>query len=270
MTSIHPTAVVEQGAELGEGVEVGPYSVIGSNVKIGAGTQVMAHAVIDGNTRLGEGCRVFPFAAVGLQCQDLKFAGEETSVEIGDRTVLRECVTVNCGTDEEKVTRLGDDVFLMAYCHVAHGCRVGNRVIMANSAALGGLVTIEEGAVISAMVGIHQYTRVGTLCMVGGLSRIVKDCPPYMMVVGTPAGVRGLNSIGLKRNGVSAESRSALKDAYRLLYREDLSVNGAVERIRGEVGACPEIDRLLEFIGESKRGLTRGYTGNASGEDETA
>jgi len=217
----------------------------------------MAHAVIDGHTTLGEQCRVFPFAAVGLQCQDLKYEGEETFVEIGDRTVIRECVTVNSGTHEEKVTRIGEDTFLMAYAHVAHGCQVGNRVIMANSVALAGLVTVEDGAVISAMVGIHQYARVGTLCMVGGLSRISQDCLPYMMVVGSPAEVHGLNSLGLKRNGVSVESRRALKDAYRLLYREDLSVAQAVERIRGEVESCPEIEHLLEFIKNSKRGITK-------------
>ncbi|MBM4143325.1 MAG: acyl-ACP--UDP-N-acetylglucosamine O-acyltransferase [Lentisphaerae bacterium] len=257
MSTIHPTAVVDGAAELGADVAIGPCSVIGPRVRLGDGTEVMAHAVIDGRTTLGAGCRVFPFAAIGLQCQDLKFKGEEASVEIGDRTVLREYVTVNAGTEEERVTRIGSDTFLMAYSHVAHGCNVGNRVIMANATMLGGLVTIEDRAVVSALVGIHQYTRVGTMCMVGGLSRISQDCPPYMMVVGSPPAVHGLNAVGLKRNNVDEKARRALKEAYRILYREGLAVPDALARIRAELEPCAELEHLVEFVASSERGITR-------------
>jgi UDP-N-acetylglucosamine acyltransferase len=257
MSCIHPTAVIAPGAEIAEEVEIGPYSIVGPRVKIGAGARIMPHVFLDGWTTLGAGCTVYPFASIGSQTQDLKFKGEITRVEIGDRTTLREYVTVNSGTTPEEVTRVGADCHIMAYSHVAHGTRVGNGVIMANGASLSGHVVVEDQAVIGGMTGVHQFVRIGRLCMIGGMSRVVKDCPPFMMVEGSPAEVRGINSVGMKRRGLSAEAQEAVKDAYRILYREGLSTRQAVERIRAELKACPELEGLLAFIAESERGITK-------------
>lgn len=257
MTNIHPTAVVAPGAELADGVEIGPCSVVGPHVKIGAGTRIMPHVFLDGWTRLGEGCTVFPFASIGSQTQDLKYKGEITRVEIGDRTTLREYVTVNSGTTPEEITRVGSDCHVMAYSHVAHGSRVGNSVIMANGVSLSGHIVVEDQANIGGMTGVHQFVRIGRLCMVGGMSRVTKDCPPFMLVEGAPAEVKGVNSVGMKRRGIPAEAQQLIKDAHRILYREGLSTRQAVERIQAELEACPELEALLKFIAESERGILK-------------
>jgi len=255
MTEVHPTAVVAAGAELGQGVAIGPYCVVGGEVAIGDGTRLMSHVVVDGCTRIGADCRLFPFAAIGTQTQDLKYSGARTVVEIGDRTTLREYVTVNSGTEEGEVVAVGADCHIMAYCHVAHGCRIGNGVIMANASNLAGHITVEDCAVIGGLTGIHQFVRIGTMCMVGGMSRVTQDCPPYMMNVGVPCEVTGINSVGLRRRGVTAGARSALKKAYHILFRENLAMNAAVERARREVESGPEIERLLAFMTSSRRGV---------------
>ncbi len=257
MTHVHPTAIIEVGAELGEGVTVGAYSVIGPNVRIGAGTHVRPHVVIDGHTTMGPECQIFPFACIGMQTQDLKFTGAETSVEIGARTTLREYVTVNSGTNEGEVTRVGDDCTILAYCHVAHACRVGNGVIMSNGATLAGDVIVDDQAIIGGMTGIHQFTRVGRLCMVGACSKIVKDCPPFMIVDGNPPRVRGVNVIGMERKSIEAESRDTLKKAYRILCRKGFSTQQALEEISGSLEPCEELAQLTAFIAESKRGILK-------------
>ena len=257
MSNVHPTAVVDPAAQLGEGVTVGPLAVIGPHVKLGAGTTVMAHGMVDGHTTLGEQCHVFPYACIGMRTQDLKDDGKVSYVEVGDRTVMRECVTINSGTFEGETTRVGSDCLIMAYCHVAHGCRIGNHVIMSNSSQLAGEVDVADGAIIAGVVGIHQFSRVGTMAMVGGASKIQQDCPPYMITDGNPAAVRGLNSIGLKRAQVGPEARSALKQAFRLLHREGLATTTAIERIRAELTSYPELEHLIEFYENSERGVTR-------------
>ena len=257
MNNIHPTAIIADGAQIAENVEIGPYTTIGPHVTIGKGTRIMPHVVIDGHTTLGEECHIFPFASLGTQTQDLKFKGDETSVEIGDRTSIREYVTVNSGTSEGEVTRVGSDCLLMACSHVAHACNVGNGVIMANYSGLAGDVTVEDQAIIAAMSGVHQFARVGRLCMVGGMSKSVKDCPPYMLVDGNPAKVHGINSIGLRRRGMGADALRRLKAAFHILYRMDLSTKDALKAIRDEVETAPEIDHLLDFIEASERGILK-------------
>ena len=257
MTSIHATAVVDKESEMGSDVEIGPYCVIGQEVAIGDGTCLKSHVVLDGCTRIGKECTVFPFATIGTQTQDLKYKGGRTSVEIGDRTTLREYVTVNSATNEGEVTRVGNDCHIMAYGHVAHACRVGNGVIMANCATLAGEVVVQDQAIIGGLSAVHQFVRIGRLCFIGGCTRVTQDCPPFMMVVGNPAEVTGLNSIGLKRKEMAPEARSLLKEVYRALYREGLSTSQALEKIRAKPGICAEVEELLVFIENSGRGIIK-------------
>ncbi len=258
MSKIHPTAIVDAKAELAADVEVGPYAIIGPDVRIGEGTVVQSHAHVVGHTSIGKQCQIFPFACVGMKTQDLKYReGDVTYVEVGDRTVLREFSTVHLGTKPGEVTRVGSDCLIMAYCHVAHGCNVGNSVIMSNVATLAGEVTVEDHAIIGGLAGVHQFCRIGTYAMVGGASKIRQDCPPYMLTesLGNETRVAGPNIVGLQRAGFAPEVRSALKEAYRLLYREGLNRSQALERIKYEVEDCPEIRRLVQFYAESRRGV---------------
>jgi UDP-N-acetylglucosamine acyltransferase len=257
MSSIHPTAVIEDGAQLGSDVTIGAYCVIGKHVSIGDGSCLHPHVVIDGHTTIGANCNLFSFACIGSQTQDLKFRGGSSTVDIGEGTTLREYVTVNSGTHEGEQTVVGAKCHIMAYCHVAHACHVGNNVIMANGATLAGDVRVEDQAVIGGLSGVHQFCRIGRMCMVGGCTKIVKDCPPYMMVDGNPAMVRGLNLIGLERRGVSPEDRQLLKKAYRLLYRQSLSVQQAIDKIRETLGSFESLDHLVAFVEASERGILK-------------
>lgn len=256
MSNIHPTAVVGEGATLGENVSIGPYAVIGPEVTIGSGTTVMSHAVIDGYTFVGADCVIHPFARLGGQTQDLKFKGGRPGVRIGDRTVIREYVTVNAATNDGEFTEVGSDCLLMAYVHVAHCCKVGNKVIMANMTQLAGHVEIEDMATLEGNVGVVQFCRVGTMAFIGGVSTIRKDIPPYMIAVGDPAQVRSTNKIGMDRRGVSPEARREIKEAFRLLYRSGLTVSQATEKIRAELELIPEIEHLLNFIETTKTGIS--------------
>ncbi|MEI6167223.1 MAG: acyl-ACP--UDP-N-acetylglucosamine O-acyltransferase [bacterium] len=258
MTKIHPSAIVHEGALLGVDVEIGPYSIIGPNVKLGDRTKVMPQVFLDGHTSMGAECIVFPFASIGSQTQDLKYkVGNKTYVEIGDRTTVREYVTINSGTMDGEVTKVGSGSLIMAYCHVAHGCKVGNRVIMANNASLSGDVLVEDDVVIGGMSGIHQFTRIGTCAMIGGLAKITQDVPPYMLVDGNPSGVHGINSVKLQRLNVSVETVALVKKAFKLLYREGLSTRQAMERIHAELPKVPEIEHLIKFIETSERGILK-------------
>jgi len=257
MTKIHPSAIVDKGAQIGEGVEIGPFSVIGPHVRIGDRTKVMSHVVLDGHTTVGADCSISPFACIGTETQDLKYRGAVSFVEIGDHTVLREYVTVNSATEEGQVTRVGSRCFITAYCHVAHACSVGNEVIMSSFAALAGHVHVEDRVIIGGMTAVHQFVRIGTMCMIGGCSRITQDCPPYMMVVGNPAEVHGPNTVGLRRRNVPAETRQLLKDAYKILYRKGLATGEAVRQIHSEVKMTAETRRFVEFVESSERGILR-------------
>jgi UDP-N-acetylglucosamine acyltransferase len=256
MSAIHATAIVDPAAALGADVEIGPYCVIGPHVRLGDGTRLLSHVVVDGHTTIGRNCRLFPFACIGMMTQDLKYAGGVTYAEIGDGTTLREYATVHTGTKEGEVTRVGSNCLIMAYCHVAHGCVVGNGVILSNVSQLAGEVQVHDGVIIAGMTGVHQFCRIGAHAMVGGASRIVMDCPPYMITEGNPAEVRGPNAIGLQRRNVPEAARSALKQAYRLLYREGLNRTQALARIRQDLPDLPEMRLLAEFYEQSQRGVT--------------
>ena len=258
MATIHPTAIVDAKAQLDSDVDVGPYAIIGPDVKIGEGTVVQAHAYVSGHTTIGKRCEIFPFACVGMKSQDLKYkAGDVTYVDVGDETVLREFSTLHLGTKPGEVTRVGSRCLIMAYCHIAHGCAVGNDVIMSNLATLAGEVTIEDFAIIGGMAGIHQFCRIGTHAMIGGATKIRQDCPPFMVVdiAGSEIRVLGPNIVGLQRRGFSSEVRAALKEAYKLIYREGLNRTQALERIKYEVPDLPEVKTLVDFYHNSTRGV---------------
>ncbi|HEU5359867.1 MAG TPA: acyl-ACP--UDP-N-acetylglucosamine O-acyltransferase [Candidatus Deferrimicrobiaceae bacterium] len=259
---IHPTAIIDPGAVLGEGVEIGAYAVVGPQVTLGDGCRIGSHAIVESHARIGKGTRIFSFASVGAPPQDLKYRGEETWVEIGEGSTIREYVTVNRGTVAGGgMTRVGSGVLLMAYCHVAHDCHVGDRVIMANAATLGGHVEVGSGAIIGGLVGVHQFVRIGSFAIVGALSGIPLDIPPYVTAVVARGqkgrGLYGLNLIGLKRNRFSEETITELKKAYRILFRMGLPLREALSRVESETAPLPEVRHLLEFVRTSKRGVQR-------------
>ena len=235
-------------------MSVGPYSVVGEHVTIGDGTAIGAHCVIDGRTTMGTDNQIFTGAVIGSIPQDLKYRGEETILVIGDRNKVREYVTINPGTEGGGgKTAIGSDCLLMAYAHVAHDCLLGDRVVLANSVALAGHITIEDRAVIGGLVGVHQFVRVGMLSIVGGCSRVIQDVPPYATCVGYPAKVYGLNTEGLRRAGMSEENRQALHHAFRILFHSKLSMSHALEQVAQELGgreSSPELTHLLDFIRE--------------------
>ena len=257
MTQIHPTAIVSPKAELGKDVQVGAYAIIGAHVKIGDSAIIHPHAIVEGLTTIGECCEIFPGACVGLRCQDLKYSGEKTYVEIGARTVIRECVTVNSSTGEGSKTAIGEDCFLMAYSHVGHNCRLANGVIMANLASLAGHILIEDKAVIGGLVGIHQFVHIGTLAMIGGLSKVNQDVPPYALSDGVPCSVRDINAVGLRRHGVAPETRNVIRRAFKILFKSGLATTHAMEIVRRDLPQIPEIVHLLDFIAQSERGIGR-------------
>ena len=254
--AIHPTAVVDRRARLGEGVRIGAFSVIGPDVTLEAGADVGHHVVLEGRVVIGPGARVGHGSVIGGEPQDLKFKpGTPSGVRIGARTVLREYVTVHRATHPEGWTEIGADCLLMGSSHVAHDCRVGNGVIVINYAGLTGHCEIGDRATIGGLSGLHPFTRVGEHAYIGGVAKVVSDVPPYMLVDGIPATARGVNVIGLRRAGMSAADRRLLQDAYRLLYRSGLAPKSAVERIREELPANPVLTRLLDFVVASRRGI---------------
>lgn len=257
MTVIHPTAIVDRNANVGQDAEIGPYAVVGPHVTLGDGVKVMGHVFLDGWTTIGAGCTIFPFASIGTQTQDLKYAGARTCVSIGEKTTLREYVTVNSATNEGEVTKVGSNCHIMAYSHVAHACAVGNGVIIANGGMLGGHLVVEDQAVIGGLCALHQFVRIGRLAMLGAMSKITQDVPPFMMADGNPASVRGINAVGLERRNVDPEARKALKHAHRVLYRDGLSTRQALEKIRAEVTMCPEVRHLIGFVEASERGIIK-------------
>lgn len=255
---IHPTAIISPDAQLEEGVEIGPYVVIGSDVKIGKNTIIGPHTVIEDFTRIGEGCHIFQFCSIGAPPQDLKFGGEKTRVVIGNFNTIREFVTIHRATSADiGVTIIGDYNLIMAYAHVAHNCKLDNRIIMSNAATLAGHVHIEDYAIISGLTGIHQFCRLGAHCMIGGASAVVKDVPPYAIAQGNHAKLFGLNIVGLKRRNFSENAIKALKDAYSIIFRSDLLLEAALKKAQDEVADCPEVRYFIQFIKESERGVCR-------------
>lgn len=259
-SKIHPTAIIDPAAQIAANVEIGPYCVISANVSIGEGTVLHSHVNVTGWTTIGKDCIIYPFAAIGGDPQDLKFAGEKSYVVIGDRVKIHEYVTVHRGTGEETVTRIGNDVLLMACSHVAHNCKLGNRVIAANYVGIAGHAIIEDNAIIGGMSGIHQFTKVGRNAMIGGMSRIVQDIPPFVIVGGNPSMVMGLNSVGIARAGIPPANRSELKKAYKILYRSGLALDKAIETMEHELIMTPEVEHLLRWLRNVDRGICRGAT----------
>lgn len=261
-TLIHPTAVIHPKAELDSTVSVGPYAVIGEKVQIAADTEIGAHVVIDGHTEIGVGNQIFPSAAIGLPPQDLKYKGAASRVKIGDYNQIREFVTINRATEEGHFTQIGSNNLLMAYVHVAHDCVIEDGVVIANSVALAGHIHIESKAFIGGVLGVHQFVHIGRMAMLGGMSRIDRDVPPFMLVEGNPSRVRSLNLVGLKRAGLSDEEMNILKKAFRLLYRSEYTLSEAIEQL----SLLPEyesIQHLRQFLqlsttGDKRRGIIPG------------
>jgi UDP-N-acetylglucosamine acyltransferase len=262
VSNIHPTAIVADGASLDPTVMVGPYAVIGPQVSIGPGTTVGAHCVIEGRTTIGTDNRIFQFASLGAAPQDKKYAGEPTRLVIGDRNTIREFCTFNLGTMQDQgVTTIGDDNWIMAYVHIAHDCVVSNQTILANNATLAGHVHVADHAIIGGLTGVHQFVKVGAHVMAGFASHISQDVPPFMMVDGNPLAVRGLNLEGLRRRGFSVARVAAIKQMHRLLYRQGLTLEAARAGIAELPTAHPEaaldIAMMLSFIDASTRGIAR-------------
>jgi UDP-N-acetylglucosamine acyltransferase len=267
---VHATAVVHPRAALGAGVRVGPYAVVGEGVCLGDDVEVGPHAVLEGRCEIGPRVQIFAGAIVGFPPQDLRFKPETPSgVRIGADTVVREYATIHRASVEDGWTVVGAGCYLMASSHIAHDCRVGDGVILTGFSGLTGWVEVGDRAVISGLTGIHQFGRIGTLAFVGGCSRLSRDVPPYFLVEGNPAHVRGLNTVGLRRAGVPAEARLLLRRAYRMLYGSGRSPGSALERIRTELGPSPYIETLAEFVAGSKRGICRPRNRGA-GEPEEA
>lgn len=267
--AIHPTAVISPGARLAEGVEIGPYAVISDDVNIGRNTIVGPHTVIEEHTDIGENCHIFQFCSVGGPPQDLKYRGERTRVIIGNHNTIREFVTIHRATAADiGMTIMGDHNLIMAYCHIAHNCRLGSHIVMANSANLAGHIQIDDHAIIGGLSGILQFLRIGAHSIVGGASAVTKDVPPFVMVAGNHAKLYGLNLIGLKRRGFTQETIDALQETHRIFFRSSLTVEKASEKIRAEVPDIAEVRLFIEFMENSKKGVCRpqlrskGFTSN--------
>jgi len=255
---IHPTALVSPKAEIGSDVAIGPYTIIGDHVTIGSGAIIGPHVTVDPFVEIGSGCHIFQFASIGALPQAIKFEGEETHVKIGARTVVREFATINRGTGfGGGITEVGEENLLMAYTHVAHDCKTGRGVILANNATLAGHITIEDHVTIGGLTALHQFVRVGKHAYIGGKSAVVKDVPPFVIAAGDRAKLHGLNRVGLKRHGFSSDTIAMLKKTYRLIFRIGLTLNEAIERVRAEVDPTPEVAYLLDFIKSTERGMTR-------------
>ena len=256
--NIHPTALVAPEAELGEDVEVGAYAIVGAGVVVGANTRIGAHAVLEGPARLGADNQISPFASVGSAPQDKKYKGEPTRLEIGDRNVIREFVTLNRGTTkDEGVTRIGDDNLFMAYAHVAHDCRVGSQCVLANNATLGGHVHVDDWVIMGGLSAVHQFCKVGAHAFIANNAAVTRDVPPYIMAVGQPAAAHSVNSEGLKRRGFTPEQIRNLRNAFRLLYRSGLKLADATAQLAAIAEEQPEVRAIVEFLPRSTRSIVR-------------
>jgi UDP-N-acetylglucosamine acyltransferase len=255
-TEVHPFAIVDPAAELGQGVIVGPWTIIGPRVKVGDGTHIGSHVLIERDTTIGADCHLHQGAVLGTDPQDLKFRGEDTVLIVGDRTVVREYATLNRGTANTGRTLVGDDCLLMAYSHIAHDCHIGNSVVLANAVNMGGHTIIEDWAIVGGLTAIHQFVRIGAHAFVGGASRTSQDVPPYTKAAGSPCKLYGLNSVGLDRRGFSPEVRQALKRSYRTVFQPNLPLTQGLERAEAEAEDFPEVRHFLSFIRSSERGVT--------------
>jgi UDP-N-acetylglucosamine acyltransferase len=254
---IHPSAVIHKRAQIGADCVIGPYCVIGENVTLGDSCQLHSHVVIDGHTALGESNEIFPFASIGLKTQDLKWKGGLTRTQIGSHNTFREYVTIHSATGDGEVTNVGSHNHILAYCHIAHNVTLGDHIIMSNVATLAGHVVVEDRAVVGGLAAVHQFCRIGTMSIIGGCSKVVQDVPPYMLADGNPACTRTINKVGLERNGVSEEAQAALKQAYKILFREGLTMANALVKIESDLPPLEELRRLANFVRTSERGISK-------------
>lgn len=257
MVDIHSTAIIEEGAILEENVKIGPYCIVGKDVKIGKGTILQSHVVVEGITEIGENNTIYSFVSIGKANQDLKYKNEPTKTIIGSNNSIREFVTIHRGTDDRWETRIGSNNLLMAYVHVAHDVIVGDDCILANNVTLAGHVTVDSFAIIGGLTPVHQFTRIGSYCMVGGASAVNQDICPFVLAEGNKAEVRGLNSVGLRRRGFTTEDISNLKKAYRILFRQNLALKDAVLDLENKFSEDKNIMYLVDFIKNSNRGIAR-------------
>jgi len=257
-TRIHPTAIVDPKAEIDLSVDIGPFCILKDGVKIRKGTKLLSHVIVEGSTEIGEHCRIHPYTSIGFPPQDLKYKGEKTKLVIGNNNTIREYVSIHrASVGGDGITMIGNNNFLMAYVHIAHDCKIGNNVVMANAATLAGHVMIEDNTVIGGMVAIHQYTRIGRYAMVGGFSGIGQDIPPFMIASGARAKLYGPNTIGLKRHGLSDTTINAIKKAYKILFREKRTMKDAIKKVQDEMAGIEEVAHLINFIEKNKRGICR-------------
>ena len=253
----HPTAIIHPRAQLGADCQIGPYCIIGEHVTLGDRCRLHSHVVIDGHTKLGAENEIFPFASIGLKTQDLKWKGGITRTEIGDANTFREYVTIHSATGDGEVTTVGSHNHILAYCHLAHNVTLGSHVIMSNVATLAGHVLVEDHAVIGGLAAVHQFCRIGKFAMIGGCSKVVQDVPPYMIADGNPAETRTINKVGMERHGVTDKAQTAIKKAYKILFREGLSIPNALKKIEEEIKPSPELAHLLQFVRASERGISK-------------
>ncbi len=255
MSAVHPSAIIHPKATIGAHCEIGPYCVIGEHVTLGSECRLHSHVVIGGHTKLGKANEIFPFASIGLKTQDLKWNGGVTGTQIGDGNTFREYVTVHSATRDGEVTRIGSRNHILAYCHIAHNCTLGDRIIMSNVATLAGHVVVEDFAVIGGLAAVHQFCRIGKMAMIGGCSKVVQDIPPFMMADGNPAKTRTINKTGMERNGVSEAAQRALRTAYKILFREGLTISNAITKVEKKLPPLPEVKHLVRFVRASERGI---------------
>jgi len=255
--SVHPTAIVDPAAELCAGTAVGPYCVVAAAVSLGEGCWLQHHVTLGGPLSVGRGNKFYAYCSIGQQTQDLKYRGEPTYLEIGDDNCFREFVTINRSTSATGKTRVGSGGNFLAYSHIGHDCMVGNAVIFSNNGTLAGHVQVGDFAVIGGLTAVHQFCRIGRFAITGGCSKIVQDVPPFMIADGNPAEVRGINQVGLERQGYGPEKIKPIKEAFRLIYRGKLNTGQALEAVREQLGASEEVQQILQFIAESERGIIR-------------
>ncbi|OGR12080.1 MAG: acyl-[acyl-carrier-protein]--UDP-N-acetylglucosamine O-acyltransferase [Desulfobacterales bacterium RIFOXYA12_FULL_46_15] len=255
---IHPTAIIDPSAEIDSNVTIGPYAIIKSDTFIGSGTTIGPYTTIENYVSIGENCQIYQYASIGGAPQDLKFHGEKTYLKIGRGTIIREFVTINRGTENGGgITEVGEENYLMAYTHIAHDCKTGKQVILANNSTLAGHIIIGDNVSVGGLVAIHQFVQIGDFAYIGGKSAVVKDIPPYVIAAGDRATLHGLNNVGLQRHKFSKSTISQLKKTYRIFFRIGLTVKQASERVKAEVDMIPEVKNFMNFIIESNRGVTR-------------
>lgn len=254
---IHPTAIIHPKAQIGARCVIGPYCVIGERVTLGDDCHLHSHVVVDGHTTLGRSNEIFPFASIGLKTQDLKWRGGITRTHIGDHNTFREYVTIHSATGDGEVTTVGSNNHILAYCHIAHNVVLGNHVVMSNVGTLAGHVMVEDHAIIGGLAAVHQFCRIGKMSIIGGCSKVVQDVPPFMLADGNPAETRTINKVGLERNSVCEQVQSVLRQAFKLLFREGLTISNALTRIEAELPSSPELEHLVRFVRATQRGISK-------------